>query len=104
MNNVKITVAKVSRYDDLIKKYENPIYQPCVMVEGMVFYTDGINCPDNFCLSAWATLMPFARALAMGATALYDNWMQDPKTLMISCNDGFRPVSFLLEINDDKNG
>jgi uncharacterized repeat protein (TIGR04076 family) len=23
--------------------------------------------------------------------------MQDPGTAMISCNDGFRPVSFLIE-------
>ena len=28
----------------------------------------------------------------------YDGWMKNPKSAMISCNDGFRPVSFLIEV------
>ena len=31
----------------------------------------------------------------------YEEWMKDPKSAMISCNDGFRPVSFLLETMDE---
>ncbi|MCQ2450240.1 MAG: TIGR04076 family protein, partial [Clostridia bacterium] len=31
-------------------------------------------------------------------TDFFDGWMQNPDSAMISCNDGFRPVSFLLEI------
>ena len=26
-----------------------------------------------------------------------DGWMKNPASAMISCNDGFRPVSFLIE-------
>lgn len=29
-------------------------------------------------------------------------WMKNPKLAMISCNDGFRPVSFLLETMDEE--
>ena len=28
--------------------------------------------------------------------------MKNPKSAMISCNDGFRPVSFLIEVIEDK--
>ena len=31
-----------------------------------------------------------------------DGWMKNPKSAMISCNDGFRPVSFLLETVEDE--
>ncbi|MGI6675210.1 MAG: TIGR04076 family protein [Bacilli bacterium] len=33
-------------------------------------------------------------------TNFYDGWMKNQKQAMISCNDGFRPVSFLLEVID----
>ena len=34
---------------------------------------------------------------------IYDGWMKNPKSAMISCNDGFRPVSFLLEALDEES-
>lgn len=40
---------------------------------------------------------PFTRALARGEGNFYDGWMKDPFSALISCNDGFRPVSFYLE-------
>ena len=39
-------------------------------------------------------------ALANGAENLYDCWMKKPSSAMVSCNDGFRPVSFLVEATD----
>jgi uncharacterized repeat protein (TIGR04076 family) len=41
-------------------------------------------------------------ALANGAEDLYDGWMKNPRSAMLSCNDGFRPVSFLLETMDEE--
>lgn len=35
--------------------------------------------------------------LAHGGTNIYDGWMKNSASAMISCNDGFRPVSFLIE-------
>ena len=40
-------------------------------------------------------------ALTYGAEDIYDGWMMNRKSAMISCNDGFRPVSFLLETLDE---
>ena len=40
-------------------------------------------------------------ALSYGASDFYQGWMKNPRSAMISCNDGFRPVSFYLEVIDD---
>ncbi len=101
MKKLKITVMRVARYDDLIAKYENPIQHACAMAEGQVFIADGWKKPEGFCDSAWDTISPFALALAHGGGDFYDGWMKEPKSAMISCNDGFRPVSFLVEALDE---
>ena len=97
MKKIRITVLRVACYKDLIEKYENPIEHACDMKEGQVFIANGPQKPDGFCESAWETLYPFVFALSNGAKNLYDGWMKDEKSALISCNDGFRPVSFLLE-------
>ena len=101
MKKVRITVKRTARYDDLIAEYENPIEHACEMTVGQVFLCDGWKKPDGFCESAWETVSPFVLALSHGAQNLYDGWMKDPRSAMISCNDGFRPVSFLLEATDE---
>ncbi len=97
MKKVKITVMRTARYDDLIEKYENPIPHPCDMREGQTFVANGWERPAGFCGSAWETVSPFVMALSHGGEDLYDGWMKNKRSAMISCNDGFRPVSFLLE-------
>ena len=100
MIKVRMTVMKVARYDDLIEKYENPIEHACGMKEGDVFVCDGWKKPDGFCGSAWESVSPFVMAMAHGGGDFYDGWMKDRRSAMISCNDGFRPVSFYLEAFD----
>ena len=97
MNKVRITVMRVACYRDLMEQYENPIQHACDMKEGQVFLADGWRKPAGFCDSAWDTLSPFVMTLAHGGENLYDGWMKNPRSAMLSCNDGFRPVSFLLE-------
>ena len=97
MKRVRITVMRVARYGDLIEKYENPIGHACDMKEGRVFIANGWERPEGFCLSAWETLSPFVMTLSHGGEDLYVGWMKNKKSAMISCNDGFRPVSFLIE-------
>ena len=104
MKKIRITVMRTARYDDLIERYENPIQHACDMREGQVFIADGWQRPEGFCLSAWDSLSPFVMALAHGGEDFYDGWMKNKKSAMISCNDGFRPVSFLLEALDEGAG
>jgi uncharacterized repeat protein (TIGR04076 family) len=102
MKKVRITVVRIARYDDLIEKYENPILHACDMKEGQVFTANGWNKPDGFCESAWTSISPFVRTLAYGGSDIYEGWMKNKKSAMISCNDGFRPVSFLLEALEEQ--
>ena len=97
MKKVRITVMRISEYRDLMARYENPIEHACDMKEGMVFTANGWERPEGFCESAWETVSPFVMTLAHGGGNFYGGWMKNEKSAMISCNDGFRPVSFLLE-------
>lgn len=98
MKKVRITVKRITVYDDLIKEYENPIEHACLLKEGDTFISENASRPEGLCDSAWETIFPFVKALAEGKGYFYDNWMKNPYSAMISCNDGFRPVSFLLEV------
>ena len=101
MKKVRITVKRIARYDDLIAEYENPIEHACMMKLNQVFVSVDAQRPEGFCDSAWESVYPFVKELANGGGNFYDGWMKNEKSAMISCNDGFRPVSFLLETIDE---
>lgn len=101
MKNIKITVIRKACYPDLMAQYENPIEHACDLHEGQVFISREGQCPDNFCESAWGSIREFVEVLAQGGGNFYDGWMKNPYSAMISCNDGFRPVSFLLEAEQE---
>lgn len=104
MKKVRITVMKMARYDDLIAQYENPIEHACEMKVGQVFIANGWERPKGMCPSAWDSMSAFVMTLAHGGENFYDGWMKNPRSAMISCNDGFRPVSFLIEaLEEDVN-
>ena len=98
MKKIKITAIRKAEYKDLMEKYENQIEHACDVNEGDVWIANGWERPEGFCLSAWDSISPFVLALSHGGENLYDGWMRDPRSAMISCNDGFRPVSFYLEV------
>ena len=100
MKRIQITVIRKVCHKDLMEKYENPMEHACDMEEGQVFIANGWEKPEGLCESAWETMSPFVMALAHGAENFYEGWMKNPKSAMLSCNDGFRPVSFLIEALD----
>jgi uncharacterized repeat protein (TIGR04076 family) len=97
MKKVKITVMRMAQYEDLMALYENPIEHACDMKLGQVFIANGWQRPEGMCESAWESMSPFVMTLAYGGENIYDGWMKNKKSAMISCNDGFRPVSFYIE-------
>lgn len=101
MKKCKIRVMKISTYRDLMEKYENPISHACDMQEGQVFIANGWKKPDGMCDSARDSMSAFVMTLSHGGGNFYDGWMKNEKSAMISCNDGFRPVSFLIEALDE---
>ena len=98
----RITVMRKASYLDLSLIYENPIEHACLLKEGQVFITDGWKKPEGLCDSAWESMSSFVMTLACGGENFYDGWMKNPKSAMISCNDGFRPVSFYIEALDEE--
>lgn len=102
MKKIKITIMRIACYQDLMERYENPIDHVCDMQVGQVFIADGWRKPEGFCDSAWETISPFVMTLAHGGQDIYEGWMKNPRSAMLSCNDGFRPVSFYLEVMEEE--
>ena len=102
LKSVRITAVRQTVYRDLMAQYENPIEHTCDITVGQTFISEDGKRPEGLCESAWESMRPFVEALARGEGNFYDGWMQNPHSAMISCNDGFRPVSFYIEtiIND----
>lgn len=97
MPKVKITAIRKADYKDLQLQYENPIEHTCDVCEGMTWVSEDGARPEGLCEEAWKTMHEFVEVLASGGGNFYDGWMKNPNSAMISCNDGFRPVSFLIE-------
>ena len=95
---VKITAVRITSYPDLMEKYENKIEHTCSIKEGDVFISNCGEKPGNLCPEAWKSMKEFVESLSNGKGNFFDGWMKDPMSAMISCNDGFRPVSFYLEV------
>lgn len=98
MKTVKITAMRQAEHLDLMEQFENPIAHACDLAIGAVFLCENGRMPEGFCASAWDSVGPFAKRLAEGEENFFDGWMKNRKSAMISCNDGFRPMSFYLEV------
>ena len=102
MNKCRITVMKITEYSDLMEQYEHKQENACSMQVGQVFIANGWERPEGLCVSAWESMSPFVLTLACGGRGIYGRWMLNDRSAMISCNDGFRPVSFLIEALDEQ--
>jgi len=97
---VRITAVRQTEYKDLMLQYENPIEHTCDYHIGEQWISVDGQCPSGFCPSAWDSLRPFVEKLAVGEGNFFDGWMKNPMSAMLSCNDGFRPMSFYIETID----
>ena len=105
MKVIKITVLDTSLRKDLVQLYGNPDMKPCgVLKEGDVFYATN-TCPKGMCDCAWRTMNQYVFALSSGVKKFYgDEWTNRDGIAVVTCNDGFRPVTFLLEATDEEAG
>ena len=122
LNKVRITAIRQTVYEDLMAKYENrwnseshqssledgrvvteedkvnPIEHACDVREGQQWISIDGQQPEGMCPSAWESMKYFVESLARGEGNFFDGWMKNPMSAMISCNDGFRPFSFYIEV------
>ena len=96
-HKVRITAIRQTVYEDLMTQYENPIEHACDVKKGQQWVSVDGKCPEGMCPAAWYSMREFVESLARGEGDFYDGWMKNPMSAMISCNDGFRPVSFYIE-------
>ena len=101
LNKVRITAMRQTVYTDLMERFENPIEHACTVHEGQQWIAIDGRCPEGLCPAAWETMRPFVESLARDKGNFYDGWMKNPMSAMISCNDGFRPMSFYIEALED---
>jgi uncharacterized repeat protein (TIGR04076 family) len=101
MAKVRITALRQTVYRDLMKKYENPLEHACTIKQGQQWISVDGKCPEGMCSSAWSSMQEFVEALSRGEGNFYDGWMRNPMSAMISCNDGFRPMTFYIELIED---
>lgn len=97
MYKVRICAVRQADYKDLQLQFENPIEHTCDLKVGDTFLSVDGQKPDGLCDSAWDSMKEFVLEIARGGGNFYDGWMKNPHSAMISCNDGFRPVSFYIE-------
>ena len=95
--NVRIKAIRQTVYHDLMAQYENPIEHACDIHEGQEWISVKGKRPEGLCRAAWESMSEFVESLAHGKGNFYKGWMKNPMSAMISCNDGFRPVSFYIE-------
>ena len=101
MKKVRITAMRRTCYPELMELYENPIEHACSVQLGQTWISVDGQKPEGFCNAAWGSMVEFVEELAKGGGNFYDGWMKNPHSAMISCNDGFRPVSYYLETVED---
>ena len=101
MKKVRITVMCRAEHKELVAQYENPLESPCCMTLGDVFVSENAEKPHGMCDVAWECMYEFVKALAEGGGNFFDGWMKNPYSAMVSCNDGFRPVTFYVEAIDE---
>ena len=97
--SVRITVLKKAFYPELADKYlaEGRAAGACPLLEeGQTFmYEGGAIMPEGFCPWAWIDVYPGCATLNAGG---FDNqWYVRGDLRVLSCTDGVRPVSFLIE-------
>lgn len=97
LENGDCSVAFTYTTDYVLIKQEDPTgnYE-------LVTLPDGWRQPEGMCDSAWSSISPFVMTLACGGSDIYKGWMKNKKSAMVSCNDGFRPVSFYIEALEEE--
>lgn len=101
---VKITVIKRNHDPELVECFlNNPETGKCsVFHEGQEFYVtrenyDNFPYENKFCVAAWDVIKIKVYAVLQGGNFYWKGWMRDQQQQILCCDDGVRPVVFLLE-------
>lgn len=103
MYKVKITVLRKVLYEDIANEYltNGKNVGACdYFEEGDVFIADGMmSPPENFCPFAWNDI--FANVMSISRGGTFVPWDKEDYSHIVCCTDGVRPVTFLLERDEE---
>ncbi len=95
---VKIKVLHTAFYPDMADKYlqEGKSVGACPLLKcGDEFeFVSDATMPEGFCPWAWCDISSTVRAIAAGAS--FESWNKNRGETIVCCQDGIRPVSFLI--------
>lgn len=105
MPKAQITVLKRTFHQDLVDEYvqdedlKSRFGKCFVFEEGQTFVSeDWPSKPDGFCERAWPNIHHEVAMVMYGASV---PWIEKAGHTITCCNDGLRPVIFLIERVDD---
>ncbi len=99
MHDIKVTVIKLTRNEELIEEYGTPSLPVCPFHKvGQEFISKAGQKPDGLCEEAWTAFGKYVFAFAHGADGFWPTWIEKRNLSINSCNDGLRPVIFKLEV------
>lgn len=101
---VKITVVKKYFDKEIAAGYlENPDVGPCkIFNKGDEYIVsrsnyDNFAQENHFCTAAWDIIKHKVYSALQGGDFYWQGWMRDRNQQILCCDDGARPVVFLLE-------
>jgi uncharacterized repeat protein (TIGR04076 family) len=103
----RITVLKRTFQHDLVdayvqdKEFRQQFGKCSVFEEGQTFVSeDWPSKPEGFCERAWPNIHHEVAMVMYGSSI---PWIEEPGYTITCCNDGLRPVIFLIErVEDDE--
>lgn len=97
---VRITIIKKEFYKDYADEYlkmgDKVGACPELEIGDEFIYEGGAKMPEGFCPYAWQDIYPSVSVLS-GGKVIDNTWYKNPRTKIICCTDGIRPVVFKLE-------
>ena len=107
---VKITILKREYYEDLADRFlVNTETGKCsIFHEDQEFIVTRENYErfpyeNNFCMGAWDVIKIKVYAALQGGAFYWEGWIKNRKEQILCCDDGIRPVVFLLERIDEED-
>lgn len=78
MKKCRITVMRITCYEDRMAQHENPIEHACDLKVGQIFVANGWHKPEGLCQSAWDSMSPFVLALRHGGRKFLQRVDEEP--------------------------
>lgn len=103
MKDIRIIAVYKAQNDELIKKYELANKHSCPIEEGQMWISTNAERPKGICSEIWKHIKKIVTSLALNEKIDIEGQMKNSNSALVSCNNGFRPVTFYIETVEIEN-